>query len=151
MIIWWQITFFDSTTNSYHGVFDNRMVPFKFLPHLKDLSIKSGHLFDTDDFKIEIPGANLWLHMPTKSLWVDDKPYYIQDGTRVILFERNIHQSDGHSYKIAHLGLVNEAGDGTMAKYNMQTGEMVVKRINANVPNQFIDLRDEPILTKAEA
>lgn len=141
---WWIIRYFDNT----HGYrsYDSAMIPFKLLPELGDLDVRRGHRFKTDQFEIEIPGADIKLHMPSLSLWVKGQPHPVDNASRVILFNRNYHHSDGSSWKEICIGLLSVYGNGIMVKYRMDKDTYSINIVEGGMDDPQVVLKDHPKL-----
>ncbi len=144
MAPWWTIRYLDRGTKK--AIYDSELLPFKLLPELERVNLKKGHKFKTDQFEIEIPGADIKLYMYQSTLWVKNKPYIVKGATRVILFTRNHNRNDGHKWKEVCIGLMTETGYGVLVKYNMVSGKYNVKLIEGNIPDPKVVLQDQPKL-----
>ena len=135
MAPWWEIQYFDRDRGL--KTINSAMVPFKLLPELDKMDIRNGHRFKTDQFEIEIPGANITLHMPSQSLWIDGRPHHVEQAKRVILFQRtHVSSTDGVTNQDIYLGLLTDGGRGLIVKYNVagKTWELSVHP-NGGVPD----------------
>jgi hypothetical protein len=141
---WWIINYFGKS-NKY-SKYDSTMIPFKLLPELADLDVRRGHRFKTDQFEIEIPGADIKLHMPSMSLWVQGQPHPVKDASRVILFNRNYHRSDGRTWKEVCIGLLSVYGNGLMVRYRMDTKECTIINIEGGMEDPKVVLSEPPPL-----
>jgi hypothetical protein len=119
MTPWWEIRYFQRDNGLRKA--NSAMLPFKLLPELDRMDIRNGHKFKTDEFEIEIPGAGITLHMPTKSLWIDGRPYHVEGASRVILFIKNFISNDGSSWRHIYLGLMTDMGRGLIIKYDEES------------------------------
>jgi hypothetical protein len=116
MAPWWEIRYFDRKNGL--KTLNSAMVPFKLLPELDKMDIRGGHKFKTDEFEIAIPGSDITLHMPSKSLWIEGKPHHVPGASRVILFIKNYVRNDGAHWRYIYLGLMTEGGRGLIVKFN---------------------------------
>ena len=131
MTPWWEIHYFDRTKGLTR--LNSAMVPFKLLPELDQMDIRNGHSFKTDQFEVKIPGADITLHMASRSLWIDGKPYYVENGRKVVLFQRTEVDAAGQvASQHIYLGLMAHTGEGLIVKYHVQTKTWELKIHHAN-------------------
>jgi len=141
MAPWWEIRYF-KRDNGLRRI-NSAMLPFKLLPELEKMDIRNGHKFKTEEFEIEIPGSGITLHMPSKSIWIDGRPHYVENATRVILFVKNFISNDSSSWRHIYLGLMTDMGNGIIIKYNEEdkTWELTIHpdgtsyESKGNIPN----------------
>lgn len=134
-MIWWRARYLNARPNTYKE-YHNEMVPFKLLPHLKEVSMKTGHVFDTDEIEIESADGAIILHKPSNSIWVNSVPYYINNGARIILFERNYKSTSNTSWKVVNIGLLDNNGNGMILKWNTATNVIRKFKSTANVEEE---------------
>jgi len=149
MTPWWSITYFNRDTG--YKKYDSSMIPFKLLPELDELSVKRGHKFKTDEFEITIPGTEILLHMPSRSLWIDGKPTHVKDAERIILFNRNYRHNNGTGWREVYIGLLNYCGRGVLIKYNLDNKKYTIKLIEGYVSESHVDMQDSFELPQFEA
>lgn len=145
---WWEITYFDRGKG--YKKYDSTMVPFKLLPELEKLDVKRGHTFKTDQFEVEIPGSDIKIHMPSRSLWVKGKPNHVENASHIVLFTRNYRRQDNSGWREVYMGLLDDRGYGILVKYNLESGAFRIDLVEGQVPEATASMQEQPRLPRFE-